>query len=208
MATKFPDERELEKLPLSHDLLLYYRARVKEFEAEQATSDAAVANLQPIYEEVHRLRLDVRKRDDEIAALQKALLDAQSYVFDERQQLLRVVADNDALRMQEAEDRRRIQHLLALTGASTGQEITYLRQTAPERIAHRPQSAAGAHQQPGAPTRVLRTVYLPSEKMDTLLLTVEALRAQMDEQQKLSTAQIAALHEQRRVLEESERVVR
>lgn len=46
---------------------------------------------------------------------QQALSDAQAFLFEERQRLLGLQAENDELKLQELEDRKRIQHLLALT---------------------------------------------------------------------------------------------
>ncbi len=51
----------------------------------------------------------------------------------------------------------------------------------------------------GRGVRVLRTVYLPHENTDTLLLTIESLRAQLDEQAKLSSEHVTALEDSRRV---------
>lgn len=84
----------------------------------------------------------------QIAELQKALSDANVYLYDEREQVrhnsvfhthtmqpiqprthtltacqvLKLQAENDQLKIQELEDRRRIQHLLALTQPVT-QEV-------------------------------------------------------------------------------------
>lgn len=45
----------------------------------------------------------------------QALSDAQSFLFEERQRLLALQAENDELKLQELEDRKRIQHLLSMT---------------------------------------------------------------------------------------------
>lgn len=47
----------------------------------------------------------------------QALSDAHSFLFEERQRLLALQADNDELRLQEIEDRRNIQQLLVLQQA-------------------------------------------------------------------------------------------
>ena len=91
---------------------------------------------------------------DEISDLQKALNDAQTYLFDERQHVLRLYGENDELKsmlgkskqtrgkrrhililfiVQELEDRRKIQQLLAIT-QPRHEEITYFKSRAPERI--------------------------------------------------------------------------
>lgn len=56
----------------------------------------------------------------------QALSDAQAFLFEERQRLLALQAENDELKLQELQDRKRIQHLLAMT-QPLEQEITYIR---------------------------------------------------------------------------------
>ena len=56
----------------------------------------------------------------------QALSDAHTYLFEERERLLQLQATHDDLKLQEVEDRRRIQHLLALHSPME-QEITYSR---------------------------------------------------------------------------------
>lgn len=68
----------------------------------------------------------MRQREEEISELQKALSDMQVYLFQEREHVLRLFAENDRLKIQEVEDRKRIQHLLTLS-QPLGGEITYFR---------------------------------------------------------------------------------
>ncbi|XP_038048154.1 coiled-coil domain-containing protein 77-like [Patiria miniata] len=74
--------------------------------------------------EKHKLEWELRQREEEIAELQKALSDMQVYLFQERDHVLRLFAENDRLKIQELEDRKRIQHLLSLSSPS-GPEVTY-----------------------------------------------------------------------------------
>jgi hypothetical protein len=210
----------------------------------------------------------------QVLELQKALSDANVYLFDEREQvlaplasldgrlsrcriadrtsrvcfttcsaqLLRLQAENDSLKIQEIEDRRRIQHLLALTQPVT-QEVTFFRDCRPEKMTRYPGASMAGSSASAAPgssktvstsaatpqvraivmhgllsgaqgsssdpltcqrfcdaqggassvsaagdspsQRVLRTVYLPSERADALLLTTQALQQQVDDLKKL-----------------------
>lgn len=72
----------------------------------------------------HKLQWEQRQREEEIAELQKALSDMQVYLFQERENVLRLFAENDRLKIREVEDRKKIQHLLSLT-KPTDTEITY-----------------------------------------------------------------------------------
>jgi coiled-coil domain-containing protein 77 len=118
--------------------------------------------------------------------------------------VLKLQSEADQLKIQELEDRRRIQHLLALTAPVT-QEVTFFRDCRPEALTRYPIESRGG---PGgaaasgsalissasdtrgstgsANSRVLRTVYLPSERTDALLLKCQALQRQLDAENELN----------------------
>lgn len=77
---------------------------------------------------------EMRQREEEIKELQKALSDMQVYLFQEREYVLRLYAENDRLKIREVEDRKKIQHLLTLTHPLGG-EITYFRKKTSEKPA-------------------------------------------------------------------------
>jgi len=47
----------------------------------------------------HKMQWEVRQREDEVAELQKALSDMQVYLFQEREHVLRLYAENDRLKV-------------------------------------------------------------------------------------------------------------
>eukprot|EP00943_MAST-04B_sp_MAST-4B-sp1_P008619 g8619.t1 len=290
---KVSDEIDMETLPPSTELLTYYRNRLREFEKERSVMIKRMNAIEVSHEELHRTQWDLRVRQEEIAELQRALSDANVYLFDEREQVLKLQAENDQLKIQELEDRRRIQHLLALT-QPVSQEVTFFRDCRPAKMTRFPientketlrsqadsvmrdpgvdnnhsastsinnnttgvssgskrrggrggarrvrrtnnsnnssiRSARGKglnmssvmgggsksnSSSLGAPNgtmqpyknRVLRTIYLPSEKADTLLLTVESLQKQLEAVKELESGRNAALLEDRRKRIEEERV--
>lgn len=282
---KVSDEIDMETLPPSTELLTYYRNRLREFETERTAMIKKMNAIEVSHEELHRTQWDLRVRQEEIAELQRALSDANVYLFDEREQVLKLQAENDQLKIQELEDRRRIQHLLALT-QPVSQEVTFFRDCRPAKMTRFPiensketlrsqadsimrdpvdagnrsapsnnnsstlrgsktrQRGTGARRvrrsnnksfantssrsglnitaassvnksgSVGSPSgtmqpfknRVLRTIYLPSEKADTLLLTVESLQKQLEAVKELESGRNAALLEDRRKRIEEERV--
>lgn len=132
----------VEHLAPSIELLKHYKQRISSFAKERqdllqrladaevccARSTAARCNsnsqhwstplprlMQVQNSELHRLRWQLRTRDEEVQELQKAVADAKLYLLDEREQVLKLQTENDDLKTQEVEDRRRIAHLLALT---------------------------------------------------------------------------------------------
>lgn len=56
----------------------------------------------------------------------------QVYLFQEREHVLRLYAENDRLKIRELEDRKKIQHLLSLS-KTTEPEITYFHHQPPAK---------------------------------------------------------------------------
>ena len=56
----------------------------------------------------------------------------QVYLFQEREHVLRLYAENDRLKIRELEDRKKIQHLLSLSRGSEA-EITYFHRQPPAK---------------------------------------------------------------------------
>ncbi|XP_054750842.1 coiled-coil domain-containing protein 77-like [Lytechinus pictus] len=116
----------------SRELLEYYRRKIAEFDGEHQDMMKKLDQYKTTYERQHKMQWDLRQREEEIAELQKALSDMQVYLFQEREQVLRLYAENDRLKIRELEDRKRIQHLLALNGPGEP-EVTYFHKEPPAR---------------------------------------------------------------------------
>ena len=63
----------------------------------------------------------MRQRDKEISDLQKSLSDLQIFLLQEREQSVRLLAENDKLRIRELEDRKTMQHLLNIAGPNVAE---------------------------------------------------------------------------------------
>lgn len=160
----------------------------------------------------------------------QALSDAHTYLFDERERLLALQAENDQLRLQEAEDRSRIKQLLGLTrpveqalvypqqqeNAALRSNTVFPRQPSHPHPQHPPQR--GRSRSPGrggggngggeggcgraaGGERILRTLYLPAAQTEPLALKCKALEAQLAEQRRFNAERIAALAEDRQLRE-------
>lgn len=161
---------------------------------------------------------------EQIKELQKALSHANGYLYDEREHVLKLQAENEQLKVQEIEDRKRIQHLLSLAQPVT-QEVTFFRDCRPEKL----QSAAsrqtssknnalesaatacrdasgdkGAKSANGPSERILRTVYLPSDQAEALVKKVESLEKQLKSAQELSEERRKAWEQDREQNQKSE----
>ncbi|NWX83827.1 CCD77 protein, partial [Nothoprocta pentlandii] len=227
-----PDQEDLTPLPSinerlallrpSRELLEYYRKKIAEFDEEHEDLAKRLERYKETYDEQHKLQWEVRQREEEIVELQKALSDMQVYLFQEREQVLRLYSENDRLKIRELEDRKKIQHLLALVGSDRG-EVTYFHKEPPHKVTvlQRPAKSTDPHERNGI-SRTVGTKRSTSksaasvEKLEsperyktdnqTLLLQVEALQAQMEEQTRLSKEQLEALLEDRRIHMEEAKV--
>eukprot|EP00948_MAST-09A_sp_MAST-9A-sp1_P001434 g1434.t1 len=132
---------KLEQIPNSAELLAYYRKRVEDVEADQKEFLRKIAEVEVAHDELHRVQWDNRVRQEEIAELQRALSDANIMLFDEREQVLKLQAANSRHVLNNMEDRKRIQHLLALTQPVT-QEVTFFRDCRPNKMTRYHRSTA------------------------------------------------------------------
>ncbi|KAA0166433.1 hypothetical protein FNF28_03074 [Cafeteria roenbergensis] len=101
--------------------------RVAAFDADRADFASRIRDLAVPHEEIHHLRWELRSRDAEIEDLQRAVRDAQVYLYDERETVLRLQTECEGLKIRDFENRRRVQHLLALTQPVT-HETTFFRE--------------------------------------------------------------------------------
>lgn len=86
------------QLPISEELLAYYKQRVDASDAEYEDALKSIDELKVSHEDTHRLSWELHKRSQEVLELQKALQDFQAAVFEERKHTLRIVAENDELK--------------------------------------------------------------------------------------------------------------
>ncbi|NXG47378.1 CCD77 protein, partial [Psilopogon haemacephalus] len=215
-----------ERLALLHpsrELLEYYRKKIADFDEEHEDLMKRLEQYRQTYDEQHKLQWEVHQREEEVAELQKALSDVQVFLFQEREQVLRLCSENDRLKIRELEDRKKIQRLLALVGTDVG-EVTYFHKEPPHKVTvlqrpTKPRESQERNQTSG--TDVKRGSSKPpaeEEKQGSseryqrdnqmLLLQVEALQAQLEEQTRLSKEQIEALLEDRRIHMEEAQVQR
>lgn len=215
-----PIHDRLAYLRPSRELLEFYREKIAQFDSEHEELLQMLEKYKGITDDQHKLQWELRQREGEIAELQNALSDMQVYLFQEREQSLRLYAENDRLKIRELEDRKKIQHLLALVGPDAG-EITYFHREPPhkvtikqnipdstldENLSLRPTKIrpAMSKKESSRKTRSANGVKgecLEQYKNDneTLLLQVEALQAQMEEQTRLAKEQVESLLEDRRI---------
>ncbi|XP_026550894.1 coiled-coil domain-containing protein 77 isoform X1 [Notechis scutatus] len=214
-STPLPSINErLAYLRPSRELLEYYRKKIAQFDEEHEELVKRLETYKASYDEQHKLQWEMRQREEEIAELQKALSDMQVYLFQEREHVLRLYSENDRLKIRELEDRKKIQHLLALLGTDNG-EITYFHQEPPNKVTilQEPTKRKDAQEKCGKYTSIKgfkSSALKNGENLEsanrryqrdnqTLLLQLESFQAQLQEQTRLSKEQTEALLEDRRI---------
>nr|XP_056702568.1 coiled-coil domain-containing protein 77 [Euleptes europaea] len=216
-STPLPSINErLAYLRPSLQLLEYYRKKIAQFDEEHEELVKRLEKYKATYDEQHKLQWEMQQREEEIAELQKALSDMQVYLFQEREHVLRLYAENDRLKIRELEDRKKIQHLLALVGTDNG-EVTYFHKEPPHKVTvpQRLTKNRDPHEQnenSAVKTGIKSSASKPTAKggksesaeryqrdNQTLLLQVEALQAQLEEQARLAKEQLEGLLEDRRI---------
>merc|ERR1712142_519645 len=83
---------------------------------------------------------ELKGREAEVHQLQKALSDIQVFLMQERENVVRLYAENDRLKLRQFEDSKKIQALLSLMGGDVtndggvdGGEVTYFHREPPAR---------------------------------------------------------------------------
>ncbi|KAJ3276478.1 Coiled-coil domain-containing protein 77 [Terramyces sp. JEL0728] len=131
-----------------------------------------------------------------VYSLQQALGDFQAAVFEERKHTLAIVAENDALKIQELKDRKKIRFLLSLSG-SPEEEVTYFR----DRY---------FFLNIGWIRDLLeeQDLIILEDEAEGLKLTISSLQTQLEEQNTTYEEAIAGLMKERRLREDEEKARR
>ncbi|XP_010589096.1 coiled-coil domain-containing protein 77 isoform X1 [Loxodonta africana] len=215
-STPLPSiEDRLAVLCPSQELLEYFQKKMAECETENEDLLKKLELYKEACEGQHKLEWDLQQKEEEIAELQKALSDMQICLFQEREHVLRLYSENDRLRIREVEDKKKIQSLLALVGTDTG-EVTYFYKEPPHKVTIPQKTIQTVNVREQNESSTLKADPKVSKRkpamrereespkqyqrdIQTLILQVEALQAQLEEQTRLSREQVEGLMEDRRI---------
>ncbi|XP_013208352.1 coiled-coil domain-containing protein 77 [Microtus ochrogaster] len=193
-STPLPSiEDRLAVLCPSQELLEYYQKKMANCEAENEELLKKLDLYREACEGQHKLEWNLQQREEEIAELQKALSDMQVCLFQEREHVLRLYSENDRLRI-------RFQGL-----NSDAKFVSILQKTiqAADVCEQYDPSAFKSDPKVSKKRATLKEKEDISERyqreVQTLILQVEALQAQLGEQAKLSREQVEGLMEDRRI---------
>ena len=191
-------------------ILNYYRDRVEAFERDRVQWYQKLEAVRVKQEHVHRAEWELKKRQEEKTELERALLQCQAALAQERERVVRTKAAADELRVRGKENRQLVAQLLDKSNA-VEQHIFYQKDGAPEKI----QSFAKKAQGPDAkqtisaeprPPNVLRTIHLPNDQAFQVKSEVEALHQQVTEQRLAYERALDQLRAEKGDYEEAQRV--
>lgn len=219
------------------ELLNYYRTRLDQFEKERDEWLEKLEGLRVSQENHHRLQWELKKRNEEIYAMQQQLSEMQLTLFSEREQIVSLAKENDRLRLKESEDQRKLMELMAVA-QPIEQDVTYFEDRRPEVVNRYPGKAKSSSKMKSArtayctickntkemlgacterhshtigrtsstPRPIVRTIYLPNEMSNALVMEVDMLKKQLEQDKALFQGQIEALKEDRSVREDEFRL--
>ncbi|KAI8899652.1 hypothetical protein BC833DRAFT_585028 [Globomyces pollinis-pini] len=196
-------EKDLSDLPISKELLEFYKQKLENAEIDYQNALDRINELKISHQEHHKLSWEVYKRSKEVRELQQALGDFQTTLFDERKHTLKIVAENDALKVQELKDRKKIKFLLSLSGAPE-EEVTYFRDRLDKRLVKIARSSLQVEEASQRKNEEQDLIILEDE-VQGLKLTVSSLQAQVQEQKLNFDNTMDAIMKERRLKLEEER---
>ena len=220
------ESKDADELKPSPELVTYYREKVAQLEKEREELIARIDAVGVRRAELHQSEWELKKRTMEVSELQKALSDAHAYLFEERDRLMTMQAENDDLKLKEVEDRKRIENLLKAMDP-TKSDITLSRDPPPVP----PQAMSGPLKgvREGSKDSEFRmrdlkkkfvlpskknkgggkTVYMPGdEDGESSKLKIQQLETMIVEQRKFANERIATLLEDRRIRDADEALIR
>ena len=192
----------LRRLPPSKELLEFYHNKLEKFADEEQAWLRRFQLSSKLSDRTRHLEKEVATQKREINALQKAVSDMQDALIQERKINTKLCGENDRLRIQEMENRRKIIALLELAGKTdndikrvldnedkVGQGIFLQSSFASQRVKD---YIERAKKEPGKIHELARTA-------GTARLEIISLENQLIDQEKCHMNQISQLESERRI---------
>ena len=217
-------EERLYRLRPSRELLEFYRKKISDYDTDYEALEQRLEQYRASFDSQQREEIEVKRREEEIAELQKALSDVQLYLFQEREHVLRLYAENDRLKIKELEDRKTIHHLLSLGPLDESETTYFIKPNQGKHLVavvphykmvngkvvpdgkvggqHKARNFVREESEKGKQSEVVSSPGELEKENRSLKLSCESLEVQLSEQCKLAKEQMELLLEDRRVKEE------
>ena len=106
-------------------LMAHYRDRMNGFDREREDWLKKLETVRLSMDQIHKSHWELQKRKEEVSELQRSLGEVKLHLHDERQQMLRLVKENDQLRLKEIEDKKKIAELIAINEPLEQEVVLY-----------------------------------------------------------------------------------
>uniref|UniRef100_UPI00358FB70C coiled-coil domain-containing protein 77 n=1 Tax=Myxine glutinosa TaxID=7769 RepID=UPI00358FB70C len=209
-----PLAERLASIRPSRELLDFYRCKVAEFDEGHEDLIKRLDRYKSTLQNQLKLERNLQQRETEVYELQQAVRDMQMLVFQSREQILQLYAENDLLKIRDIEDKKKIEHLLTLSGPRT-RDVTYCFDPSSELGVPRllPRAIKNKLSRPVPPlSRVRKSTPKASPSADSkaesehgtenneiLTLQVQALHTQLEEQMRNARDLIQELSSDREI---------
>lgn len=192
---------QIQNLTPTHSLISFYSSKLEKY--EQLVAEIGVKLDGYRLEHKYQLNLENRVRHvmDQNENLRTSLTSLRDVLSEERQNTLRVKAENARLKLQELADRKKIHHLLMLNGITDEETIAlFLKNELPlSKISEIP---CCSHHQPNKEALTTSKIFSLETDNDILYLQIRALQAELSERTEF------ALKERDALIAENEGIVR
>lgn len=197
---------QLAELKPSKELVSYYQEKISKCQDEWDEIIMKLDEYGKLYDNEHKLEKELQIKNDEIILLQKALSDIQLSLFQEREHVLHLYMENDRLKIQEIEDRKKIHYLLEICEhLPESYKMSNLKDIAkfhleepkilphPEPIISRKKNETISEQKISTGIFKFNEQKLTQNCTESMKYEIEALKVQLEERESLFHQQIDAL---------------
>lgn len=109
----------------ANTLMAHYRDRIYAFDREREEWLSKLQTVRASMGQVHKSQWDLQTHKEEIAELQRSISEAKLSLYDERQQMLKLMKENDQLKIKEIEDKKKIKELISINEPVEQEVILY-----------------------------------------------------------------------------------
>jgi len=132
------DKERLFKAALNEEsdvntLMSYYRDRINEFDRRREEWLEKFNKVRTPQDEAHRQAWELQKRKDESIELKQTLEEEKLKLYNERQDIIDIIKENDQLKLKELQDRKKISEL-SMLGDPIEQEIVFYKDVKPGNL--------------------------------------------------------------------------
>ena len=225
ICTEFLNDESIDfssKMPIEPSkvkLLNYYKGKVASHQSEREEWISQLEEVSHSQEYLYRLMENLKASNDHIYRLQAKMSTIQNSIFSEKHQALRLLQENKELKLLQLTDKKRLQEFISLVGPKP-KSATFFQDK-------RPSSSKSASKLSGdcawcaicknyngpkhnhkignstqIPKTIVRTVYLPNEEMNSLVIETDMLKDQIEQEKEAFENELSALAEEQNVREQ------